>query len=349
MGIESVMIRVVSPSLALLTKPLDAEVDKGIVSDFSFISCPKAELKEKSNNNAIMASFESTLFFGFRKNFRILRKVISISRFIKNHVRIYQLLTLFLFLSICGLNDLKAQDAVKRKYKVILDAGHGGKDHGTRGKNVKEKDVVLAVTLRVGKYLESLADNIEVLYIRKKDEYSHPKERANFANEAEADLYVSIHANAMPPGYPGVSGTETFVMGTKNEGRNFEVAKRENSVILLEENYEEIYQGFDPNSPEVNIMFEIMQEAYQDNSIFLAQTVEEQFAKRAGRKSRGVKQSSLWVLWNTAMPSVLIEIGYLTNPKEERELSSDKVQDYIASAIFRSIRDYFEYIESIKD
>ena len=151
----------------------------------------------------------------------------------------------------------------------------------------------------------------------------------------------------MPPGNSSVYGTETYIMGTKNEGRNFEVAKRENSVILLEENYKEIYQGFDPNSPKVNIMFEIMQEAYQESSIFLAETLEEQFDKRAGRKSRGVKQSSLWVLWNTAMPSVLIEIGYLTNPKEERELSTDKVQDYIASAIFRSVRDYFKYIDSI--
>lgn len=258
------------------------------------------------------------------------------------------LLCFFLVLLTFGPTiSLKAQEAPKKKYKVVIDAGHGGKDWGTRGKSLKEKDVVLKVALKVGKYLESMTDNIEVIYIRKKDEYSHPKERAIIANEKEADLYVSIHANAMPPGNSNVFGTETYVMGTKNIGRNFEVAKRENSVILLEENYEEIYQGFDPSSPEVNIMFEIMQEAYQENSIFLAETIEDEFDKRAGRKSRGVKQSSLWVLWNTAMPSVLIEIGYLTNPKEEKELSTDKVQDYIASAIFRSVRDYFEYLDSI--
>jgi N-acetylmuramoyl-L-alanine amidase len=244
--------------------------------------------------------------------------------------------------------EVKAQETSGKKHKVVLDAGHGGKDHGTSGKTLKEKDVVLNVTLKVGEYLESLTQNIEVVYIRKTDVYSHPKERAIRANEEEADLYVSIHANAMPPGNSSVYGTETYVMGTKNEGRNFEVAKRENSVILLEENYEEIYQGFDPSSPEVNIMFEIMQEAYQENSILLAETLERQFDRRAGRFSRGVKQSSLWVLWNTAMPSVLIEIGYLSNPKEERELSTDKVQDYIASAIFRSIRDYFEYIDEIE-
>ena len=172
-------------------------------------------------------------------------------------------------------------------------------------------------------------------------------QRPVLANQAEADLFVSIHANAMPKGNSHIYGTETYVMGTKNEGRNFEVAKRENSVITLEDNYEEKYQGFDPESPEVSIMFEIMQEAYQENSIRIAQNIEDQFSKRAGRRSLGVKQSSLWVLWNTAMPSVLVEIGYLSNPKEENELSTSEVQEYIASAIFRAIRDYFEYQKTI--
>lgn len=264
-------------------------------------------------------------------------------------MKFYLLIFILAFLTSFNSFELNAQEKTPRKYKVILDAGHGGKDWGTSGSFLKEKDLVLKVTLKVGEYLESMTDNVEVLYIRKKDEYSHPKVRANFANDKEADLYVSIHANAMPKGYPGVFGTETYVMGLKNAERNNEVAKRENSVILLEDNYEEIYQGFNPNEPEVPIMFEIQQEAFQENSIFLAQTIENQFTTRAGRKSRGVKQSSLWVLWNTAMPSVLIEIGFLTNAKEERELSTDKVQDYIASAIFRSIRDYFEYLDSIED
>lgn len=236
----------------------------------------------------------------------------------------------------------------KPKFKVVIDPGHGGKDSGTRGKNLLEKDVVLAVSMKVGEYLSELLDNVEVIYTRKTDDYSHPKVRAILANDANADLFVSIHANAMPPGNEHVYGTETYVMGVKNEGRNFEVAKRENSVILLEEDYKEKYQGFDPTSPEVNIAFSIMQEAYQENSILLAQNVEDQFSKRAGRKSRGVKQSSLWVLWNTSMPSVLIELGYLTNPKEEKELGSAEVQDYLASAIFRGIRDYINYLESTR-
>ncbi|GHE66317.1 MULTISPECIES: N-acetylmuramoyl-L-alanine amidase [Roseivirga] len=254
-------------------------------------------------------------------------------------------LVLLTLLVVCP--TVSPAQTAKKKYKVVLDPGHGGKDSGTRGSKLLEKDVVLAVTLKVGEYLEKYTDDIEVIFTRKKDEYSHPKVRATLANNMEADLFVSIHANAMPAGNSHVYGTETYVMGTKNEGRNFEVAKRENSVILLEEDYKELYQGFDPNAPEVNIMFEIMQEAFQENSILLAQNIEEQFSKRAGRHSRGVKQSSLWVLWNTAMPSVLIEIGYLTNPKEERELSTPEVQEYIASAIFRAIRDYFEYQKTL--
>tara|TARA_B100000965_G_C19565290_1_gene746557 strand:- start:31 stop:927 length:897 start_codon:yes stop_codon:yes gene_type:complete len=290
--------------------------------------------------------FENTLNFGFSEFLRFLRKVISISRFMRIEVKFYLIpLVLLTLLVVCP--TVSPAQTAKKKYKVVLDPGHGGKDSGTRGSKLLEKDVVLAVTLKVGEYLEKYTDDIEVIFTRKKDEYSHPKVRATLANNMEADLFVSIHANAMPAGNSHVYGTETYVMGTKNEGRNFEVAKRENSVILLEEDYKELYQGFDPNAPEVNIMFEIMQEAFQENSILLAQNIEEQFSKRAGRHSRGVKQSSLWVLWNTAMPSVLIEIGYLTNPKEERELSTPEVQEYIASAIFRAIRDYFEYQKTL--
>ena len=292
---------------------------------------------------------ENTPFFGFSEKFRLLRKVIPIGEFIRAEVK--NILILCLLLSVAVLPAYSFQspaDDKKEKFKVVIDPGHGGKDWGTQGAYTKEKDLVLKVSLKVGKYLEDLLDDVEVIYTRKTDTYSHPKVDATIANDAEADLFVSIHANAMPKGSEHVRGTETFVMGTKNEGRNFEVAKRENSVIMLEENYEEIYQGFDPTSPEVNIMFSIMQEAYQENSIILANNIETQFAKRAGRKSLGVKQSSLWVLWNTAMPSVLIELGYLTNPQEEKELNDPKVQDYLASAIFRAIRDYKKYLESTR-
>ena len=293
--------------------------------------------------------WENTQLFGFTEKFRFLRKVIPIREFIRTEVKNNLALYFILSLVVLSMTSFQfPQDQEDKKFKVVIDPGHGGKDSGTRGKYTLEKDIALKVSLKLGKYLEDLLDDVEVIYTRTTDTYSHPKIDAEIANEAEADLFVSIHCNAMPPGNSNVFGTETFVMGTKNEGRNFEVAKRENSVIMLEENYEEIYQGFDPTSPEVNIMFSIMQEAYQENSIILASNIEEQFGKRAGRKSRGVKQSSLWVLWNTAMPSGLVELGYLTNPKEEKELNDPKVQDYLASAIFRGIRDYKEYLESTK-
>lgn len=263
-------------------------------------------------------------------------------------MKFYLIPLVLLTLAVNFSPEAVAQTA-KKKFKVVIDPGHGGKDWGTRGEKVKEKDVALSVSKKVGEYLNRFVEDIEIIFTRNDDSFIELDQRPIIANKIEADLFVSIHANAMPAGNSHIYGTETYVMGTKNEGRNFEVAKRENSVIMLEEDYKEKYQGFDPNSPEVNIMFEIMQEAYQENSIILAQNVEEQFATRAGRKSRGVKQSSLWVLWNTAMPSVLIEIGYLSNPKEEKELATESVQDYIASAIFRAIRDYFEYQKTLDD
>jgi N-acetylmuramoyl-L-alanine amidase len=290
-----------------------------------------------------------TRFFAFSEKFRILCKVTPITIFMRINIKNIVFIYLMLVLSLDNAKGYQAEsNASKETFKIVIDPGHGGKDWGTRGKNTKEKDVALKVSLIVGKYLEDLMDNVEVMYTRKTDEYSHPKVRAIMANELEADLFVSIHANAMPAGNEHIRGTETFVMGNKNSGRNFEVAKRENSVIMLEENYEETYEGFDPAAPESNIMFSIMQEAYQENSINLAENIENQFSKRAGRNSLGVKQSSLWVLWNTAMPSVLIELGYLTNLKEEKELNNAQVQDYLASAIYRGIRDYKNYLDSTK-
>jgi len=238
---------------------------------------------------------------------------------------------------------LSAQDYKLKK--VVIDAGHGGKDPGTHGKTTKEKDLVLKVALKVGKYIETYLPDVEVIYTRKDDSFPTLQNRAKLANDSEADAFISIHANALSRA--SVYGTETYVMGVQNSGRNFEVAKRENAVILLEENYQEKYEGFDPTSTESYIMFSMTQSAYHESSLLLANNIENQFSKRVGRKSLGVKQSSLYLMWATAMPSVLVEIGYLTNEKEERELKSAKVQDYIASGIFRAFRDYKTQIESV--
>ncbi|MEM7107359.1 MAG: N-acetylmuramoyl-L-alanine amidase [Bacteroidota bacterium] len=234
---------------------------------------------------------------------------------------------------------------------VIIDAGHGGRDPGAIGKVSKEKDVVLDVALKVGEYIETYLPEVKVVYTRKTDVFITLKGRPEIANKNDGDVFISIHANSLPAETSkarknAVYGTETYIMATKNSEKNLEVAKRENSVILLEEDYEKEYD-FDPSSPESAILFSLTTSAYQARSTILAANIEDQFAKRAGRRSLGVKQSSLYVLWSTAMPSVLIEIGFLSNPKEEKELNNSSVQGNIASGIFRAFRDYKNEIESL--
>jgi N-acetylmuramoyl-L-alanine amidase len=235
-----------------------------------------------------------------------------------------------------------------RDYKVdviVIDAGHGGKDNGTHGKFLKEKDLALKIALKLGSYIEKNLPEVKVIYTRKDDRYLALDERAAIANKAKADLFICIHANANPN--TKAFGTETFVMGLTKEGKNFEVSKRENSVILMDEDYKERYEGFDPSSPESFILFSLTQSAYQESSLRFAQKVEDQFKTRIGRTSRGVKQDVFWVLWSTAMPSVLIETGFLTNNQEEKFLASENGQDLIASGIYRAFKEYKSEVESI--
>jgi len=229
--------------------------------------------------------------------------------------------------------------------KIVLDAGHGGRDPGTSGAHTKEKDIALDVVLELGEIINQYMPDVEVIYTRKDDSYPELHSRAELANKEKADLFISIHANWISN--PNIRGTETYVMGVQNAGKNFEVAKRENSVILLEDNYEEKYDGFDPGSPESYILFSLTQYAFQERSLRIAGMIEDQFRTRVGRKSLGVKQSSLYLLWSTAMPSILVETGYLSNKREERELNDELVQTYIASGIYRAFRDYKNEIESM--
>jgi len=230
-----------------------------------------------------------------------------------------------------------------RMKKIVLDAGHGGRDPGNIGSRSKEKNINLAVTLLVGKYIEENLPDVEVIYTRKDDSFPTLKERPMIANTNKADLFVSIHSNSAAN--RSAFGTETFVMGTKHFDANFDIVKRENSVILLEDNYEENYEGFDPASPESYMMFNLMSKVHFENSVHLADNVETQFRDRVGRKSRGVKQGPFYVLWTPSMPSVLVELGFLSNSSEEQFLMSKEGQEYMASAIYRSIRDYKEGIE----
>jgi len=230
--------------------------------------------------------------------------------------------------------------------KIVIDAGHGGKDGGTSGAVSKEKDVALKIATELGTIIEEYLPDVEVIYTRSDDHFVELDERANIANKNGADLFVSIHCNAV--GHSNrVKGTETWVMGLHKSETNLNVAKRENSVILMEENYTEKYEGFDPNDPASHILFSLYQNAYLSNSLNLAEKIEFQFKKRVGRNSRGVKQAGFVVLYKSSMPSVLIETGFLSNPAEERYLNDDLGQTYIASGIFRAVRDYKVEIESM--
>ncbi len=228
---------------------------------------------------------------------------------------------------------------------VVIDAGHGGKDSGAMGRIGKEKDIVLAISLKVGKYIEENLDNVEVIYTRTTDTFVELHKRAEIANSNKADLFVSIHVNSNRNIKP--YGTETYAMGLHKTKGNLDVAKKENSVIMIEEDYSKKYEGFDPNSTESYIIFSLMQNVYLEQSLDFASHVQDQFENKAKRYNRGVKQAGFLVLWKTTMPSVLIEAGFISNPNEEKFLMSENGQDYLASAIYRAIKDYLLKQESL--
>ncbi len=266
----------------------------------------------------------------------------------------------------------------KRKVKiVVIDPGHGGKDPGCSGHTHNEKAVALAVGLKLGKYIEENMKDVKVIFTRKTDVFVDLEDRAKIANDNNADLFISIHCNAagkpvmikdpktgkmraktfknkkgklvvVETTNPEPYGSETYVMGLKNEEGKMKVAQRENSAILLEDNYETKYQGFDPDSQESYIIMSNYTSAYVIQSAGLAMKIQDEYSKKAGRVDKGVHRQSIWVLWRTAMPSVLTEIGYLTNPQEEKFLGSEKGQDYMASCLFRAFRKYKDEVEGTK-
>ncbi len=257
-------------------------------------------------------------------------------------------LQLITFMTKASLNSIKSLffDGGK-KYKIrkiVIDAGHGGKDPGAVGKKSYEKNITLAIALKLGKYIKKYIKGVEVIYTRKTDVFVELHKRAEIANKNNADLFISIHVNSNRKTKP--YGTSTYVMGLHKSEENLDVAKRENSVILVEKNYKSHYEGFDPNSPESHIVFSLFQNAYLDQSLNLAQKIQKQFKLRARRKDGGVRQAGLLVLWQSTMPSVLVETGFISNRKEERYLMSSKGQDYIAYANFRAFRDYKKQNES---
>ena len=255
-------------------------------------------------------------------------------------------LIFFLFVFFLSSNFLFCQINSTKIKTIVIDPGHGGKDSGTMGTKrfkIYEKHVALSVSLKLGKYIAEAFPDVNIIYTRDSDVFLELNERTEIANNANADLFISIHCDGFTN--PKPSGASVFVMGMSKLKANMDVAMRENAAIYLEDNYQQKYEGFDPKSPESYIVFSLMQNTYLNQSLKIAEEVESQFSTRANRKSRGVKQAPFYVISRTNMPSILIECGFLTNPQEEEFLHSDLGQDYIASAIFRAFRSYKESVE----
>lgn len=246
----------------------------------------------------------------------------------KNTKYMYLLLLLFTFTFGFSQNNAK--------FKVVLDAGHGGKDPGAIKNGIKEKDVALDVVLKIGKILEK-NKSIEVIYTRKTDVFIGLRERANIANKAKANLFISVHCNGVKS--TSARGTETFVMGMSRTDTNLDIAKKENGVIFLEKDYNEKYKGFDPNNPETLLGLKILQEEFLNQSISLASEIENNFISD-DRLSRGVKQQPIWVLDATVMPGVLIELGFVTHPVEGKYLNSQKGKEQMSESISNAIISY---------
>lgn len=248
-----------------------------------------------------------------------------------NHIYI------FLFFAFFGWalpGILSAKD-----FKIVLDPGHGGHDPGAIGARGKEKDINLSVALKVGKLIEQNCNDTKVVYTRKTDVFIPLHERADIANNEKADLFISIHTNSVASRSTKVSGTETYTLGLHRTQDNLEVAKKENSVILIESDYKQRYAGFNPNSSESYIIFEFMQDKNMSHSVSLAQHIQKQF-KLGNRIDKGVHQAGFLVLRETSMPSVLIELGYISNPIEEAYLLSENGTSTLAKCIYNAFLKY---------
>lgn len=231
---------------------------------------------------------------------------------------------------------------------VVIDAGHGGKDPGAMGTGryrTTEKHVALNVAVLVGKYINEAFPDVKVIYTRSEDRFVELMERSMIANRAKADLFISIHCNSNDN--KAACGSETYVMGLHKTEANMKVAQKENSAILLEEGHELRYDGYDPKDPESIIALSLRQNVHLDQGLLFSSLVQKQFKERVGRLDRGVKQAGFLVISYTALPAVLIELGFLSNPAEEDFLQSEKGQDYMASGIYRAFKEYKAMMEGV--
>ena len=242
------------------------------------------------------------------------------------------------------VNTFCQLNAKKKIVTVVIDPGHGGKDPGTHGLTSREKDVALAIALKVGNYIKKYSPDVKVVYTRETDIFIPLSDRAPIAIKNHADLFISIHANANPN--TKANGMETYAMGLAKTDGNLEVAKKENAVILIEDNYRAKYDGYDPKSSESFIIFSLVQNLNIDQSLSFATYVQTQLSEKTQHINRGVKQAGFLVLWKTTMPSVLIEVGFLSNPEEEKYVNSEHGSDAIANSIYKAFKNYKHDIET---
>jgi N-acetylmuramoyl-L-alanine amidase len=262
-------------------------------------------------------------------------------------INICKVILFFLFITSTVISSMASGIRNGKGWVIVIDAGHGGKDPGAIGSMSREKDINLAIALRTGEYIKQYIKDVTVIYTRKDDSTVDLRDRPKIANKANADLFISIHTNWADS--RKVMGAETYIMGTAKDQANLEVAMKENEVMLREDDYSTKYEGFDPKSSESYIMFSLTQKVFQEQSTGLASKVQTEFRERVNRNDRDVKQAGFWVLYNTKMPSILIETGFITNPVEEKYLNSKEGQEYIASSIYRACRDYLNEIDSKSD
>lgn len=226
-----------------------------------------------------------------------------------------------------------------KDFVVVIDAGHGGHDSGAVGKTAKEKNINLNVALKLGKLIESKCNDVKVIFTRKTDVFVNLNRRAEIANEAKADLFISIHTNALANNHTA-RGASTWTLGLARSSANLDVAKRENAVILYEDDYQARYAGFDPNSSESYIIFEFMQDQFMSQSVHFASMIQQQFKNNSKRIDSGVHQAGFLVLRATSMPSVLVELGFISTPAEEKYLSSNEGSTSMANSIFNAFLAY---------
>ncbi|OJJ22630.1 N-acetylmuramoyl-L-alanine amidase [marine bacterium AO1-C] len=246
----------------------------------------------------------------------------------------------------------KIKKSANKGYKVktiVIDAGHGGKDPGTLGKRTQEKNITLRVALELGRIIKRNMPRVKIIYTRTTDKFVELYRRTEIANQAKADLFISIHCNAAPKkarNRAKAHGAETYIMGNHVSEANLAIAQRENASILLEKNYKKNYGGFNPNSPQSYILLSMNQQVHMKHSLSFARKIDWEIKRRVRRHTRGVKQAGFYVLARTAMPSVLVELGFLSNPAEERYLNDALGQIYMASAIYRAFKAYKKELEA---